>query len=244
MSSNIEKINESLKKFSIYLLQPAIIDPTDKNHVIIFLNPSPRYTGVKRLSKFAFSKAVDKIEDLGYRVTIHLSDGERSDLISSLKFSLFKRYQGLINNIFLDENKEGNSIWIDLKKNIGDISKQEIVYSARIAAETITQKPLQVSFLDEANKPTPTIILSALRIAAPSTAVQLSRFLQDNGFDVPSSIWVRSELRKLCNKGVALRLSSEHGYSLTYKGLMLLGSGKSRFSPDVRRALALARRKT
>lgn len=237
-----EKIAQILKPFDNYIVSDPILDPEVDGQIIIFIDPTPRYTGQKRLTKFAFSRAIDQLTDLGFSVSVHLSDGEKFDLVSSLKFTLFKNYNHVLNNIFLNDNTENYSLWFELKGSPLEDARRELVGAARKAARAITKEAIEIQFLDDANQPTPSMTLGALRIIAPCSVAALGAYLREIGFDVPSSVWMRRELRKLTNRGLVLPLSNNSKFALTYSGLILLGSGKSRGSPDIRRALALARR--
>lgn len=85
-------------------------------------------------------------------------------------------------------------------------------------------------------------IIRALSTHAPTSAKGLQSQLGDMGYTVPSSRWLNRKLDFLTRNGFVVYQQSV-GFALTESGLGLLPRQEHRYSPDVQRALALARRK-
>lgn len=85
-------------------------------------------------------------------------------------------------------------------------------------------------------------LLRILFEAAPVISQNLFSILEDKKLRVPSLNWLKRELESLARDGLVL-WQANSGYVLTEKGMMKIPNIVSKSSPDIRRVLALARKK-
>lgn len=118
---------------------------------------------------------------------------------------------------------------VELKKAIFDL------------ASALGIERVELHFAKNENTPSTTAILHTIRVIAPCQKEELLERLSENGFSIPSLLWIGRTLDKLRKKGAIVR-RSDGRYLLSFATIVALGTERNDQSPDVKRTLDVGRR--
>lgn len=240
MPSDAE-LYDLLIKQGLDMAGPLVSHPDEKNDYIAFVRIKIDKKGQKSPGSRAISQAKKLATESGYNVSfIAVSDGD-NDFDTSLKSVLFSKYGDKLRNTFASFSNRRAEVWIEPKAQLSLQERDQIREAVSGFVDLIGFEVVGVSFTDSENTPTPTAILKVLRIIAPCSADALRTTLGGQGFTVPNVAWLNHTLDKMRKAGLLVRSKNGH-FFLSLIGLYRLGTAKSRQSPDISRALDLARR--
>jgi len=235
------ELYDLLVKQGLDMAGPLVSHPEDESNYIAFVRIKVDQKGQKSPGSRALSQVTKQVAESGYSVSfVAVSDGG-NDFDATLKSVLFAKFGDRIRNTFASFVNQQTEVWIEPKAQLSLQAKNQIKEAVSEFAELIGFDVVGISFTDSENTPTPTAILKALRISAPCSAESLRKVLEERGFTVPNVVWLNHTLDKMRKAGLLVR-SKNGDFFLSLSGLSRLGTSKSRQSPDILRALDLARR--
>lgn len=241
--SDMSKLEDLLKKKEIHLTGPIVAGTEQEDPYLVFVLAKFDNNGRRSPSAYTLNTIASEAEGLGFKLNFILVDRERADLDSSLKTMLFGKFPEAIRNSFSAlAGKEAN-IWIEPKRAISELERKSIKDAAIQFLELFSFEKVSVNITQSENTPTPTAILTTIRIHAPCSIKQIMAELSLRHFVVPNVEWMNHRLDRLRKAGVLIR-KKNGDYFLSLAGLTAQGTSKNRRSPDVVRSLALARRRT
>lgn len=181
-----------------------------------------------------------ELADAGIKVEFLLRYGEFEDIEIGLRSTLLYSHINLIRNVFLSIDLPNASVWVEPKSGIDESSLLSMTDRSREYLSLFDLKLSSFAITSEALLPPIYAMLSTIRILSPVQPIDLEKEIKSRGFTVPSSDWLSRKLDIMRKEGRVVRLSNG-AIVLTLKSLQQLGTSKDSTSPDVRRALALAR---
>lgn len=238
------------KDLIIYLFKeygehgPADIsrDPDHDNRFSVFVKIKRNSRGFQRPSKHKLNKISKQLEIKGLTISYILIDGEENDILATIKTALDYRFSEYLNNVFVNSTSDNVVVWIEPKRNITMQKQEEISEAAKDLLNAMNVIRFEIQYTNGASLATPTAVLSAIRLNAPASKEAITAHLRRRKLEVPSEEWMDRMLDRIRKSGRILRISETQEFALTLRGLTSLGSRKDRHSPDVLRALALAKR--
>lgn len=239
---NQSDILELLKENSIEVVGDIFVEPgTKTNNVfvkVVEIGPGKRKPNSYDL-KVVAAKAIEK----GFELNFILVGDEQlpvhePTLIAAFTNKLYDR----IRNVFVTNNGRKHVVWIEPKTSLTEDEHALAISITEKYFGLVAEKLETIIFSNSSSFPTDYACLSLLRIKAPVTVEELLQHLRDKNFNVPNVKWLSYKLDKFRKNGRVLRQRENEKYVLTLSGLMALGSAKNRRSPDIVRALDIARR--
>ena len=237
------KIAKLLSDYGFDVVGPVIEDHLHSDGHVVFLRVSIDDKGRQRPSNYKinqFEKALP--EELG-TVTIVLINSGHEDIVNSIKSLLLRRFPDEVRNVVSSVTCDKVSVWIDLKSVTTSENSSELQNATRKLVDQFNMELIDFVNMSEMRLPSETICLSIIRKESPITVNNLALELKKRAFTYPKQQWLHHRLDRLRKKDLIVRQQSGH-YVLTLTGLKAMGSGKNRRSPDVLRALSMARRRT
>jgi hypothetical protein len=238
-----DRILAACKAENVEVIGELTNDPDTDGSFIAFIELRRDKRGYQRPSKLTLSKLSNTISDLNARIDFVLIQNKRIDMTSSVKTALEQRLPRLVNNVFINEKKSVFEVWIEPRQRLSEDEMRDVQSVVSELFSVLRVKNHRIIYTTSAKLPTPTSVLSAIRTLAPASPTQIEDFLKIKGFEIPNRIWTERMLDRLRRSERLLRLAQTQKYVLTLNTLKLLGSRKDRMSPDVVRALDLARRR-
>ena len=224
----------------IKLVGELVKDVSTENRFYAFIQVNHDGTA-QRPTNHQLRKVTDSLNERGLMVVFVLIENDRGDILANAKSMLIRSFPDVIRNVFPTFGNRGVIIWIEPKK----ILETEQAAAIKIKLEeflTFLESSLQEFYLTSAeNVPTRTACLNSIRLYSPLSQGDLHTRLVKRGFHIPSDEWLSNMLDKLRKADFILRSKSGQ-FTLTLRGLKALGSAKNRNSPDIMRALDMARR--
>lgn len=207
----------------------------------VFVKATIEKDGRRTPSSFALNRISDEALRIGYKIAFVVVDGDRSDLDGSLKTMLFGKFSDKVRNSFAAFSKGKADVWIEPKRVLTGEENAEVQSAISDFLSFLSIELKSVDITQAENIPTSTAILRTLRTFSPCTMETLSAELVLRKFTVPNEIWMNHALDRLRKTGQIVRRKNGD-YFLSLKGLTALGTQKNRLSPDIVRALALAKK--
>lgn len=242
MSDDVEAtIVHDLENLGVIVEDGLVADPDDETVFYAFVFISTNERGQQSPSKHQLSRASKALEAKGFYVNYILLEGDDEAVEASVKVALEKRFPEEINNVFVNDKRTGFEVWVEPRKQLDESRYSEIENVISELLDLMNISKSRIFFTSTATLPTPTACLTAIRLLAPATLDAIIGNLNKRGLSVPSEQWMKRMLDRLRRSGRITRLTNGT-YVLTLNSLAILGSGKGRHSPDVKRALELARR--
>lgn len=157
----------------------------------------------------------------------------------AVRESVVMRFGEVIYDVSTSRSPSGTSVSITYYEN-EKIASNEIRDHVQELSVLFGVEQLRLSIGEKSLKPGATEFLQLARVFAPVTCERMQEIIQDRGYPTPELEWINHQFDLFRKRGFLIR-REDRSYVLTLPGLLALGSGKSKFSPDVRRVLDLAR---
>lgn len=219
-------------------------NPESNNRYYVFVPVHRNKRGHQRPSKFKLNRISSNLNRVGIIIDFILVDGAENDVPATLKTALDYRFQSELSNLFVDSASKSIVIWIEPKRFLSPEKQDEIAEASSEILDAMGVAKYKIQFTTGANLATPTAVLTAIRHKSPVLKEAIIEHLKHRKLEVPNEEWMDRMLDRIRKSGRIVRLRSTGEFVLTLKGLTVLGSRKDRHSPDVVRALALARRES
>lgn len=238
--NNVDEISELFQRHGIQVAGNTVEDQ-ESGAKFIFISAETDKSGKQHPTNYSISK-VERLAKAKYGdVFIVLLLDEIEDIKTSIKSLIIRQYGEDVRNIFSNVNRDSVVVWVEPRTTISLEKIGEIEGAIR---DFVCYFKLRLEHLIDISRlklPSEKACISALRMQAPATEGAVADELQKRGFDVPNEEWLkrlldRNRKRKLIHR------KQDGRFIMTLSGLRASGSGKTRNSPDVRRALELARR--
>lgn len=239
--SKVSRILSQIASHQIELLGELVDDPDHENSYYAFVSISRNKDGHQRPSNFKLSTLSNYLKRQGVLLNFILIEDENIDLHNNVKSVVLRHHIDMVRNCFVSSGNDGENVWIEPRKSLTEEERSIIEITVREFFSFMKIKLDSVRFTFEENLPTRTACLSTIRKFSPVDIDSLIFLLRKRDFDIPSREWLANTLDKIRKSDLIQRRKDER-YILTMKGLRSLGSGKNRMSPDVSRALDIARR--
>lgn len=240
--SKEQNVIRLLNEHSIEIVGKVFLEPgTNTNHV--FIKVTEEGPGKRKPSSYELKLVSDKALEGGLIINFILVGNEEKPVHEpTLKAAFTNQLYDRIRNVFVTSDGRDFVVWVEPKTSLTEDEEALAQSITEKYFELVAEKLDKVIFSSTSNFPTDYACLSQLRIKAPATAEELLQELRNRNFHVPDIKWMSSKLDKLRKNGRILRQKDSGRYVMTLSGLKALGSAKGRRSPDIARALDLARR--
>ncbi len=167
------------------------------------------------------------------------------DLFDSLSVEFSQRVESLIITSF-DPPKI--SAVIKFKSTeVGEVDEPNLKDVERFVRSELQRAGMSLGSLEckrvEWPAPHKVTILSVVKVRQPVMLAEIERDLVVQHYGVESTRWLNHQLDMLRKDGLVVRSNHDGRYRLTQQGNAILIGSKHRGSTDVRRALALGRRR-
>lgn len=177
----------------------------------------------------------------GIFIEFLLRDDHSQDIEAGLRATLLHAFANQIRNVFLSSSGSTAHVWLEPKKSLDDQTYSDIKRKVSQYLQGFEIKTGSIGTTTDADLPGGMACLRALRQIAPAPVYDLKAELENRGFTVPSTDWLKRKLEILrkANKVVWI---ADGQYALSLDSIRSLGTSKDAKSPDVLRMLSLARR--
>ena len=222
-------------------LAGSVVKDLDANRHLVFVSVDSDDEGTQIPSIRALSKVERAVEEEFGAVTVVPVRRADDGISPSIKTMLFRKYPNQIRSVFSSVDRKSVSVWVETKS---PTTKERSDEMKEAVAEFIGYFHLElIDFINasELNLPSETTCIGAIRKLAPVTVPDISAELKRLGFEIPGEQWIGKILDRW-RKNKLIHRKANGQFVMTVQGLKALGSKKNRRSPDVRRALDMARR--
>lgn len=238
--SRSEEISRAFEDSGISLIG-SVVEDGDANRHLVFVSVDIDDAGAQTPTNYAISKVERAVEaELG-AVTVVLVRSGDEDIASSIKSVILRRYPNEIRNVFSAVIGDSVSVWVEPKSATNMEKSNDI---RRTVADLVGYFHLELlDFVNtaELNLPSETACIGIIRKKAPVNIPDILAELESRGFEVPGDEWI-SRILDRWRKRKLIHRKANGQFVMTVRGLRALGSGKDRRSPDIGRALDMARR--
>lgn len=239
--SNENNISDELKASGISLVGDPVRDASEENKFYAFVKITRNKLGFQRPSNYKLRQLSENFEKRNLQVGFIVVEDEGGDVQASIKTTLFRFFPEIVRNAFVAFDHKSATVWVEPKKVLTREEEEAITSKTKELFQFLNLPLDAVRVTSSENVPTRTACLNSIRLNSPLTQEELKMALIKRGFHIPNEVWLSNMLDKLRKAGLILR--RENGqFVLTLSGLRALGSAKNRRSPDVSRALEIARR--
>lgn len=239
--SNEEKIREILISHGIDLAGPIVKDDSDEMRSYAFIRATQDSAGKRIPSNFRLKQISDSLLEQNMHVSFIVTDNNIGSIEETIKSALMVSFPDLIRNAFISSPNRGALIWVEPKRFLSEADEAGIRKKCIDLLKVLGHSLDEVRFTSTENTPTRTVCLKCIRQNAPISKDKLAEALTNEGFHIPGGEWLPRMLDSLRKAGLVMR-RKDGGFVLTYIALLNLGTTKGSGSPDIERALDLARR--
>lgn len=238
--SDEEVVHSALRSQGIELRGKLIADVSVPTLFYVHVKMSIDSHG-RRIPSFQKLKSVhEELAPKGITIEFFLFDEASNNAEASLRATLLAKYSELIRNVFATSASKGAKIWLEPKTTISPENFELIKQSIEHFYVELKSTVESVAALQDANVPGKLAILATIRKHAPVDPKTLKGALADKNFEIPSDDWLARKLDAFRKSGDVVQ-SHDRRYTLTMRVLKMLGTKKSRSSPDISRLLAVAK---
>lgn len=229
------------KDRGIEIAGPVIKDRETSSH-LVFVPVESGQDRKQTPTNYAISQAEKAAEAVHGEITVVIIQRGNEDVASSIKSLILRRFSDDIRNVFSSVRGNAVSVWVE-PKSATTIEKSLEVEQAVKGLVGHLGIELE-SFINtaEMNLPSETACINIIRKQAPTSFDAIKTELGGRGFEVPGDDWLRKLLDRW-RRNQLIHRRRDGTYVMTHRGLQALGSGKTGWSPDVARALDMARRR-
>lgn len=234
-------ISDELAASGINLAGNLVRDASEENKFYAFVQITREKEGAQRPSNYKLRQLSENFAEKNIQVSFILVEHESEDLQASIKATLFNFFPHIVRNAFVGFDDKSATVWVEPKKVLTSEEEEAITSKIGELLKIMGIRLDAVRITSSENVPTRTACLNSIRLNSPLTQTELQIALVKRGFHIPNETWLSNMLDKLRKAGFAFRRKNGQ-FTLTLSGLKALGSAKNRRSPDIARALDIARR--
>ena len=236
-------IADELLASGIKLIGDLVQDASDRTKWYAFVQVERDKGRRQSPSNYKLRKIAESLEKRSLQVAFVLVENEQEDLQASIKTMLFRFFPGIVRNAFASFDRKGATIWVEPKKILTREEEEAVAAKTKEFLQFLKVRFDAVRITSSENVPTRTACLNTIRLNSPVKLKEIRAALNKRGFHVPSDDWLSHMLDKLRKDGLVFRRKGKDGqFMLTLSGLEALGTAKNARSPDVLRALDIAKR--
>lgn len=223
-----------------------IIAAAARHNIVLAARPSPledqdAYLLIvdRETDRRKIKMLLSDLRDRQIRVHLSFASVRDNPFEVAIRESVASRFGEAIYDISISTSPSGSAVSITHYES-DRVSSEDIRNHVREMAALFGIDSIRLSISERALKPSVTEFLQLARVSAPATCEGLQDLIQQRGYPRPDLEWINHQFDLYRKKGFLVR-RDDRSYVLTLAGLLALGSGKGRYSPDVRRVLDLAR---
>lgn len=239
MLSRREALQE-LDKLGLDIEGSLIENPDKPDSYLAFVRTTSDQDGVLRPTDKELVKAKRKLATKGTDLSVSRIDDKSVLVGDAVDALLRKSFEGSVERSVLSLRESECNVYIGLAGTADSDLTSSIEKAVAELLELHGLKKTNFVFTVELPSITVTGLTSILRKHAPINVQELCDLASEAGFEEPALDWMNKTLDLWRKRGLVFRRADER-FILTLKGLNLLGTLRNRRSPDVVRALAVAR---
>lgn len=239
--TNADLIQAALVEHRIDLAGPIVGNPDQPNGYVVFVRVQTDKNGKKTPSPRKLSLISAGLKSKGIDISWITILNKKIDVDASIKAYLFMNFSSFVRNSYVNIVGESALIWIDVRGEVSEHERNALKNGLAGHVEAFKIRELKISYVGEENTPTNTLIMRIIRKLSPCRGGDVLMELNALGFVNLNTTWLSHALDRLRRSGLLMR-SKTGNYYLSHSGISKLGTAKNAKSPDVARALALARR--
>ncbi len=240
--SNLDEIAEVVKDAGLNLAGEIAANPTIEGGYFIPVAMGATVKGRRNPSGRVLADTRRRLHEMGFDAEFILMSDLGKKLEESLRHSLMSSFPSLVRNAFLSGENDAPQVWLEAKRSLDEKTTKQLEVHLEEFAKRLALKTIKLNNLRDAQTPTKTELLFAIRTLAPIGSTALCDELSKQKFVLPSVDWLDRQLESLRQSGFLVRTQTGN-YALTLDALRRLGTSRSKRSRDVERLLALARRR-
>jgi hypothetical protein len=240
MSRN-QDILTVFKKNGVKIVGDLVEDPDTDKGFLAFVRQSLDKSGAIQPSSRKLSIVVSEIAKLDASVKFVFLDEQALSVDAAIKRFIEETYSEHIASVVSSIDKGTVYVWLQESEQLDQTERDEVVASTCKLVRFLGLSEAKVFFGSILSLPSRSALLGTIRKHSPLTKEELVTRLQELKFDSPPETWLDNVL-DLSRKHGFLYRRPDKKFILTLKGLNELGSRRNRSSPDVSRALAIARK--
>jgi hypothetical protein len=236
--------NEALQlldKLGLIIEGSLIENPDKPSSYLAFVRTTSDKDGVVRPTDGELAKAKKKLAAKDTDLSLSRIDDRTSLLGDAVEALLRKNFEGLTEHSIISLRGNDCHVYISLVGTADDELTNAIEKAVVELLELHGLRKTNFVFSVAVASITVTGLTSVLRKHAPSSVEELCDLVVEVGFEKPTRDWVNKTLDRWRKRRLVFR-RADGRYILTLEGLNQLGTSHNRRSPDVVRALAIARR--
>lgn len=236
-----DHIKATLATFGVQSAGEIVVNPTQAGSHFVPVRLSRSQSGRQEPSHKKLAEVKADLLSAGISIEFLLVDETAKLVEEALRGSLISSYPSLVRNAFLSVDEGLAVAWVESKRDLTEEERETLSNHIRKLVELYPVRGSRIHFTADENLATNTEILSLVRWLAPVGCEDLREELLRRDFAVPSLDWINRKFDALRRTGLLVRMPNRT-YALTSEALHRLGTAKNRYSPDLSRLLALARR--
>ena len=239
--SSSEEITSQLKKLGITFSGNVIEDINKHNKFYVFIYLRIDSRGRQKPSRKKLKSVFNHFHEKGIEVIFIPMSKYMEHIRNSLCLFAQYNYPRIIKNVFAVFDGEYVDVWIEPNKPIDENTKLEIENKMKEFMRFLNIRLRSLSMTLTGRIASQTAVLKLIRISAPIQHNEIEKILISKGFDTPDNEWLSRMLDRLRKSNKIVRRRDGY-FCLSLKALKILGTDKGRNSPDITRALDIARR--
>jgi len=240
--TDISKIEELLAREGVRSVGQMVVGDDEESPVLVSVMVRRDDSNRQVPSNKSLETIRAELAETGVRVEFLLRYGDLDDMEIGLRSTLLHSHSDLIRNVFLSVDRPDATVWIEPKSSIDSESLSGMSQRAREFLALFELKLSAILLTADTALPSLYALLNSIRLLAPVLPSDLQEDVRTKGFTVPSPDWLARKLDLMRKEGRIVRSPSGR-IVLSLRSLQQLGTSKDPASPDVRRVLALARRR-
>jgi len=234
-------ILDELTASRISIVGKPVQDASSTNRFYVFVEATRNKFGFQQPSNYKLRRLSEKFSKRDLDVNFIILEGGQNDIQATVKATLSRSFPDMFRNAFVSFGHKSATVWVEPKKVLTK-EEEELVICKTNELLAFLKIPLDaVKITSSENTPTRTACLNVIRRKAPLTQKELQTALISDGFHIPNEEWLSRMVDQQRKAGHLVRQKNGQ-IVLTLSGLNALGSSKNRRSPDIARALDIAKR--
>ena len=240
--NDYSRLRSLFEEHDIILLGSLVEDASASGTIYAFVDTKAYASGRKVPSQGRLGIVSAAAREFGYDVIFVLLGSDKQQIQDNLEFMIRRKFSRWLSVAVTGDGSGANAlnVWLVPKDTWSNEQEEKANRTINKFCEMLDVKLGNIAFLRQGKAPTQTALILTLRTIAPCTSEKLLTELQRQ-FSAADGTWIERRLDVLRKRKLVVR-DSDGKYFLSHYGLDSLGTLKSRSGPDIRRALALARR--